>query len=243
MKLLQALILLSILASWSCGTDPKPTVVYPSDSTKLLAEQQLIVDTTLVLTGELPVYFDSTEYLLFPIGPIRIYSRGSKKIYFGSGSSGDNSFSIGYLSGTTFTGNLDNVRIQHLDSANFRPITKQSLKIRSFQFLESIRKKTNLQLVVMEVTDKDTNNDGKLTDDDVESLYISHLNGKKFKKLSKDYQELLDWKILTVNKRLYFRTLEDIDKNGEFNKKDKIHHYYVKLEELETKPVEYDPLS
>ena len=98
-------------------------------------------------------------------------------------------------------------------------------------------------MVVMTVTDRDTNNDGKLTDGDIESLYLSHLNGRKFKKLTFDLQELLDWKILSVNKRLYFRTLEDIDKNGEFNKKDQIHHFYVDLNDPEFEVIEYDPLS
>lgn len=230
------------LLFWSCISDPKPTVVYPKDSTNKVGEQPLIVDTTLVLTGELPVYFDSTDYLLFPIGPIRVYSRGDNKIYYGSGSSGDKSFSIGYLSGTTYTGNLDNVMIQHLDSTDFRPITDKVIKITSFRFLESIRKRTKQQLVVMTVIDIDSNNDGKLTSEDIESLYVSNLNGKNLKKLSIELQELLDWKILGINKRLYFRTLEDIDKNGEFNKKDKIHHFYVELENEEFNVIEYDPL-
>ncbi|MFT7033931.1 MAG: hypothetical protein ACJA2S_002440 [Cyclobacteriaceae bacterium] len=95
----------------------------------------------------------------------------------------------------------------------------------------------------MEVTDKDTNNNGELNDDDVESLYLSNLNGSNFKKLSFGYQELLDWKILTINKRLYFRTIEDIDKNGEFNKKDEIHHFFVVLEKPKFIAVEYDPLE
>lgn len=242
MKILFIFLPIASLFFWSCNSNPKPTVVYPSDSTDQVTEQKLIVDTTLVLMGELPVYFENTDYLLFPIGPIRVYSRGNNKIYFGSGSSDDNSFSIGYLSGTTFTGSLDNVMIQHLDSTEFRPITDQVLKIKSFRFLESIRKRTKQQLVVMTVIDRDTNNDGKLTDDDIESLYVSKLNGKSFKKLSSELQELLDWKIIKINERLYFRTIEDIDKNGEFNKKDKIHHFYVELKNEEFNVVEYDPL-
>jgi len=226
----------------SCGSEPRQTLVYPNDSTAQAAEQPLIIDTTLVLTGELPIYFDSTNYLLFPIGALRAYSRGGKKIYFGSGSSGDKSFSIGFLSGKTFTGNLDNIMIQHLDSSNFRPITNEVVKIRSFRFLESIRRQTKQQLVVMTVSDRDTNNDRKLNKDDVESLYIAQLNGQKSKKLSPEFHELLDWKILKINKRLYFRTLEDIDKNGEFNKKDKIHHYFVELENGEFDVVSYDPV-
>lgn len=228
---------------WSCGAKPKPTVVYPTDANGQVGEQTLIIDSTLVLTGDLPVYFDSTDYLLFPIGEIRVSSRAGSKLYLGSGSSGDLSFSTGYLSGSSYTGRLSKIMIQHLDSSNFRPITEQQLKIRSFQFLESMRKKTGQQLVVMTVTDRDTNNDGELTNDDIESLYISHLSGQNFKKLSLELQELLDWRILIINKRLYFRTLEDIDKNGEFDKKDKIHHFFVDLTHPDFKVIEYNPLG
>ena len=242
MKLFNLSICLLLLIL-SCGSDPKPTVVYPTDSTKVEDDQKLVTDTTLVLAGELPIFFDSTDYLLFPIGPIRVYSRGDSKIYFGSGSSGDKSFAIGYLSGTTFTGNLDNVMLQHLDSVDFRPFTEQKLKMRSFKFLESIRKKTGSQIVLLEVTDRDTNGDGKLTDRDVEALYLSRLDGTSFTKVSIDFHELLDWKVLTVNRRLYFRTLEDTDKNGEFNRKDKIHYYFVKLDQPEFKAIEYNPLN
>ncbi|KYG79139.1 hypothetical protein [Roseivirga echinicomitans] len=236
------LLALSVsLLFWSCDT--KPTVVYPTDDNGQVGEQALIVDSTLVLTGDLPVYFDSTDYLLFPIGEIRVSSRAGSKLYLGSGGSGDFSFSSGYLSGSSYTGSLSKIMIQHLDSSNFRPITEQHLKIRSFQFLESIRKKTGQQLVVMTVTDRDTNNDGKLTNDDIESLYLSHLSGQNFKKLTFELQELLDWKILIVNKRLYFRTLEDIDKNGEFDKKDKIHHFLIDLTDPDFKVVEYNSLG
>ncbi|MEM7549174.1 MAG: hypothetical protein AAF363_05860 [Bacteroidota bacterium] len=227
---------------YSCSSDKKPTVVYPEDSTDQLAEQQLVKDTTLILTAELPIHFDSTDYLLFPIGPVQVYSRGGNKIYSSSGSSGGKSFSIGYLSGKSFTGNMDNVIIQHLDSSDLRPLTTQTLKIRSFGFLESIRKSTGLELIILNITDRDTNRDGKLTSEDIESLYVSHLSGYNFKKLSTDFQELLDWKIIDANKRLYFRTLEDIDRNGEFNKKDKIHHFYVELENQEFDVIKYDPV-
>ncbi|MFZ1806156.1 MAG: hypothetical protein WAU36_02985 [Cyclobacteriaceae bacterium] len=235
MKLLQ-LLFLSLL--WSCGVDNnKPTVVYTGDSTA----QELLVDSTLIITSELPIHFDFTDYLLFPIGPIQGYGRSSK-IYLGSGSSGDDSFAIGYISGTTYNGQLDNIKIQHVDSTNFKPLTDQKIKLRSFQFLESIRKETGMQLLVIEATDRDTNNDGKLTTDDVESLYMAHLNGTGFRKLTLDNHELLDWRVVTINKRLYFRTVEDVNTDGEFDSDDNVHHYFTNLER-EFEVVEYNPLE
>jgi hypothetical protein len=100
-----------------------------------------------------------------------------------------------------------------------------------------------MQMMVMTVTDRDTNGDGELSDQDIESLYLTQLNGDNFKKLTFELQELLDWKIININKRLYFRTLEDIDKNGEFNQKDRIHYFYVSLLNSEFQVIEYNPFS
>jgi hypothetical protein len=132
MKILQLLSIFILLAIWSCGSDPKPTVVYPKETSGEIIEKELKLDTTLILVGELPIYFDSTDYILFPVGQIRVNSGGGSKIYFGSGSSGDESLSIGYLSGTKFTGNLNNIRLQHIDSANFRPINQSISQNKKF---------------------------------------------------------------------------------------------------------------
>ena len=234
------LIVLTIFCS--CRQEPKPTLVYPADTTSQVQEQVLIKDTTLILTGELPIYFDSTEYLLFPIGPIKLSQRSSK-IYFGSGSSGNSSFSIGYLSGNTFSGDLDNVMIQHIDSSTFRPLFENEIKIRSLQFLKSIRKITKENWIVLSITDRDTNNDGKLDDEDIESLHASFINGKNMVKLTPEFHELLDWKVLEMNKRLYFRTIEDSDRNGNFDKQDIIHHFYYQLDKLDQEVKEYFPLQ
>lgn len=242
MKSLQTIAILISVALCSCGNDSKPTIVYPN-VTSNDEKVPTALDTTLFLNGELPIHFKKTDYLLFPIGPIKVSTRGLTKLYSGSASNGDLSFNIGYLSGSSYSGDLDNLKIQHLDSSNFRPITKQNLKIRSLEFLESIQKEAGLNLIVLRITDNDTNNDGELNNDDVESLYLSHISGENFKKLTIDYHELLDWRVLDINRKVYFRTLEDIDKNGEFNKKDKIHHYYVSLENEVFDIVEYFPLD
>ena len=242
MKSLQTIAILISLALWSCGNESKPTIVYPNEA-KNDEKVPTALDTTLFLNGELPIHFKKTDYLLFPIGPIKVSTRGLTKLYSGSASNGDLSFNIGYLSGSSYSGDLDNLKIQHLDSSNFRPITNQKLKIRSLELLESIQKEAGLNIIVMRITDYDTNNDGELNNEDVESLYLSHISGKNFKKLTIDYHELLDWRVLEVNKKVYFRTLEDIDRNGEFNKKDKIHHYYVSLENEAFDIVEYFPLD
>ena len=71
---------------------------------------------------------------------------------------------------------------------------------------------------------------------------MRNLNGTNFTKLSDDLQELLDWNIVEVQNRLYFRTIEDINKNGAFDKKDTVHYFYVNLLDKEWKVEEYMPI-
>jgi hypothetical protein len=70
----------------------------------------------------------------------------------------------------------------------------------------------------------DTNKDGKLDTSDIKALYLSKISGEKFTKISSDFQELIDWKLIESN-RLYYRTVEDTNKNGQFDKKDVVIYY------------------
>lgn len=241
MKKFALITFISIVLLFSCNTEEKPSLVYPEDGSNTQTEQELLKDTTLVVTGELPIYFDSTDYLLFPIGTLELSNRGGRLLY-GSGT-GDISFSSGYLNGISYSGSLDNIMIQHIEASDFRPLTDNILKIRGFHFLKALKKKTNMNLIVLEVTDKDTNRDGRLNDKDIESLFISEISGQGFKKLTPAFHELLNWKVLEVNNKLYFRTLEDSDRNGMFNNKDKIHHFYTALDDPQFQVIEYDPLN
>jgi hypothetical protein len=44
--------------------------------------------------------------------------------------------------------------------------------------------------------DLDTNKDGKLDSSDIKCLYLSDISGKKFTKISADFQELIDWNLI-----------------------------------------------
>jgi hypothetical protein len=60
--------------------------------------------------------------------------------------------------------------------------------------------------------DTDTNRDGKLDSSDIKCLYLSDISGKRFTKVSEDFQELIDWNLIDSKSRLYFRTVEDTNK-------------------------------
>jgi hypothetical protein len=81
--------------------------------------------------------------------------------------------------------------------------------------------------------------DGLIDSNDIKSLYISTELGKNFTKISTDLQELVDWKHIEATNKIYFRTIEDANKNGEFDKKDKIHYHFLNLKD--SKVSEYFP--
>ena len=102
--------------------------------------------------------------------------------------------------------------------------------------------KTNNQIMVYTMVDMDTNKDGKLDISDIKALYLSEISGERFTKISSDFQELIDWKLIGSNNRLYYRTVEDTNKNGEFDKKDVVNYYYIDLSKKEWKIIGYEPV-
>ncbi len=234
MKRIIYIFFLFVIFAMACANTDKPkVVVYEQDTTA----SGLIIDTTAAPMANLPIHFDSTEYLLFVVGKTQSHSRDAK-IYIGSGSNNDDSFSVGYFDGESVSGNIDNIKFQHIDSIHIRELTTEQIKIRSFYLVH-----TTADVILLEVMDKDTNKDQQLTYEDVVSLYIANSNGTTFKKLSVNGHQLLDWELITAANRVYFRTIEDVNRNGEFDKKDTFHHYFVSLKTEDFEAVEIFPLK
>lgn len=230
---------ITILLFASCGTDNKPKIVHAENNENELPE--LKKDTTFIEISDLPIQIDSTNYLIHPIGNFRIEDKRGKVIYKSSGS-GSNNFSVSNYGGYRISGNLSNVKFQHIDSEKLTSLTENVIKIKSLSFLRKVFDNTKKQLLVYEVTDKDTNQDGKLDFNDINTLYISKTNGTDFRKLTDTNKELINWKIIESKNRLYFRTIEDTNKDGEFDKKDIVHYKYVDLNSDNMKITEYKPI-
>ena len=121
-------------------------------------------------------------------------------------------------------------------------MTEKIIKINSITFLRKLFDNTKKQVLVYEVIDKDTNQDGKIDFNDINTLYISKINGNDFKKMTDTNRELIDWKFIESKNRLYFRTIEDTNKDGEFDKNDIVHYKYVDLNADNLKVTEYKPI-
>lgn len=231
------IIILSIVFFFSCNNRNRQTIV----QTENIVEVKK--DSTSIEIADFPIEIDSLDYLIHPIGNYRIGDDWGSKILESSRYDQSYSISISNFRDYTLTGNLTNVLFQKKGSERMKSLTKDYIKINRLIFLRSIYKSTKKAYLLYCVKDIDTNNDGKLNNDDLQALYISKIDGSNFEKLTKDYNKLIDWKIIESINRLYFRTIEDENKDGKFGKKDLVHYNYLDLNTDTLKVVEYYPIS
>ncbi|KGO89512.1 hypothetical protein [Flavobacterium suncheonense] len=216
----------------------KPKVSY--EESKTASEVVVKNDSSQIKIADLPIHMEGTKYLIHAIGDVRVSAERSS---YGSSKTNSVSYALSNYNRFELTGYFENLKFQHLDSTALRPLTDKIIQIQTATYLNTIADNTKKQILVYALVDADTNRDGKTDSNDIKSLYISNFNGTGFTKLSADLQELIDWNIVEVQNRLYFRTIEDNNKNGAFDKNDKVHYYYVNLLAKEWGAEEYEPIA
>lgn len=240
MKKIQTYLLFSafaLLASCKQETE-KPKVIY--EENKTASEHQVKRDSSQIKIADLPINMEGTRYLIHAIGDVRVSAERSS---YGSSKTNSVSYALSNYNRYELTGYFENLKFQHIDSTALRPLTDKVIQIQTATYLNTIADKTKKQMLVYALVDSDTNKDGKIDSNDIKALYISSFNGTKFTKLSPELQELIDWSVIDVQNRLYFRTIEDNNKNGAFDKNDKVHYYYVNLLAKEWKAEQYEPID
>lgn len=234
-----ALINIAILFLVSCKKEvEKPKVIYSTTTNKTISK----VDSTQIAIADLPIQMEGTNYLIHPVGDLRVYERGAKTKY-GSSSVIDLSFTISNLGDGEITGFLQNLKFQKLDSDSIKSLTDKPALILTATYLKAIADRTDKQIMVYTMYDMDTNKDGKLDTSDIKSLYLSDISGANFTKISADFQELIDWNLIESTNRLYFRTVEDTNKNGQFDKNDLVQYSYINLLDRDWKVKNYEPIN
>lgn len=222
----------------ACGGDqqPKPKVIY---SDKKDSRPEPKKDSTQLKVADLPVHMPGTKYLMYPVGDIRIYD-DSSRTYGSSRTGGQVSYAISNYDRFEITGYFENLKFQHVDSTALRALSSKPLQIQTVTYLGTYPKR---QVIVYTLVDRDTNQDSKIDNNDIRSLYISEMGGTGFKKLSADVQELVDWNLIEAQGKVYFRTLEDFNKNGAFDKDDRMHYYFVDLASPDWTVTAYEPVT
>jgi len=229
-----------LFASCQKEAPEKPKVIYENASKSEKAAVK--VDTAQIEIADLPIQLQGTNYLIHPVGDLNIYGGNSKARYDSASNVSDLSFKISNYGENEITGYLRNLKFQEIGSDSIRALTDKPVLIQTATYLKSVSDKTKQQILVYTLADMDTNKDGKLDASDIKSLYLSDISGTRFTKISSDFQELVDWSLVESKSRLYFRTIEDTNKNGEFDKNDVVHYHYVELTSKDWKVLDYKPV-
>lgn len=251
MRLLSILLFVS-LALYSCGENAeKPKVDYNQTEATPLTIEDAVSDTTKTMVATLPLSFDSTNVLLQPSGLVNI--KDIKNSDFFRLDKGDYASSMRkdkyeepdfYANGIyndVLSGQISNIYFDDLATNTQTILTKDYISISRVMYQRQIAKNVGRHYLLYFVYDKDTNRDGKLDSDDILSLYISNLNGTGFTKVTRENQELSDRMLLERANRYYFTTIEDVNKDGHFDKGDKYNYYYIDFSADPYRVVEYNP--
>ena len=237
--LLKYILGLAILFLVSCKKEQTtPKVTYEDSKSKVEAPAK--IDSSSIKIADLPVLMEGTKYLIHPIGDVRVYD--DYKSVYGSSKTNQVSYAISNYNRFELTGYFTNLKFQNIDSTEVRTLTTDRIQIQSVTFLNTFAEKTKKQILVYSFVDNDTNKDGNVNQNDIKSLALSNIDGSNFTKLSEDLSEIMDWNIIEAQNRLYFRCIEDINKNGAFDKNDKVHYHFVNLLDKDWKVEEYMPI-
>ena len=228
--------MLAFLVSCKKETE-KPKVIYENTSKSVT---EVKINSDKIVLADLPILMEGTRVLLHPIGELSVTKSNDK--YESSSYRKDQSFMVSNSSEYEITGYLSNFKFQQIGSDSLTILTNKPVLIERVTYLKAFSDKSKKQLLVYVLEDLDSNKDGKLDSDDIKNLYISDINGKNFTKLSAEFQELIDWNTIESQNRLYFRTIEDINKNGAFDKDDKMHYHFLDLLSKDWKVQEYNPI-
>ena len=228
------LILVVLFISCKKEEAEKPKVTYETTSK---GKPEVVADTNQIAVADLPINMEGTNILIHPIGVMSGKGKGIK-----SSPEEEESFTVSNYGEYQITGYLKNLKFQEIGKDSIYALTDKQVLIETATYLKTFTDKSKQQLLVYSLADMDTNKDGKLDSSDIKSLYISTISGQKFTKLSADFQELIDWKILESKNILYFRTIEDTNKNGEFDAEDKLKYNSVNLLDKDWKVTAYKPI-
>ena len=235
---ISVLFLLTLLVSCKQEVE-KPKVIYENSAK---TKEQPKVDTTQLEIADLPIQMQGTNYLIHPIGTITSSGKLEKIRYESSTNANDVSFKISNYSENEITGYLRNLKFQEIGSDSIKALTNKAVLIQTATYLKAVSDKAKQQVLIYTLADSDTNKDGKLDANDIKSLYISEISGNRFTKISVDLQELIDWNLMESKSRVYFRTIEDTNKNGQFDKNDIVHYHYLDLSNKDWKVCDYSPI-
>lgn len=236
----KTILLLSIIFTLSCSQKQNDIkIVYDNtvEQSGIPEEKETLEESpkSKLISG-LPFKLDSAKTRIFPIAEIKLKNKKDRSIKFSSysGSSFD-FFAVGSYSNREYYGYLENLIFEKIDDGEKKLLTNDKIKIKTFGQLYTQNNKP-LKKIIYKIITVDSNKDNELDENDLTNLYLSSIDGENLKLISKVNEDLIDWTLLGDH-LLYFRTIEDSDKNGELEESDEIHIYKTDLTSLKTSEV------
>ena len=237
-EIIFACLLLIFLSG--CVKEESKSIVY-SDGPATIQEV-LNRDEHAKQIADLPIQFHPGGKLIHIQGEIR-YNEAYKKFEGFSSGSSETDFNVSHGFGNEFSGRIDGLVFQDMDSNHLQRLTTEKVKIFDVKFLQSLHEKNGKEYILYELIDEDSNQDQEMDGDDVLSLYISRGDGSDFMKLSSDQEEIISWKFLPGPERIYFKSLADSNKDGNFDMHDQLNYFYVDLSGEKPLRHAYDPFA
>lgn len=226
-----------LIVLYSCENDSKKAVVI--DETMTTADDfKIEQDTTVVKVLKLPVYIDSTQYLYHPVALERVFTTDDN-YSLRSYKSAPQYWSSKY-SNYTFSGSYANFTVENMATGKKVSVIKDQINISQVNIYNKLDHNPRVEFVLYQGNDLDTNKDQKLDNQDIQALFISNIDGTDFKKLSLDFEELVESKFIVENDKLYFQTQKDTNENGIFENEDGFRNYYVDLTKAMKEAIRYD---
>ena len=212
-----------------CFSDVK-NISYEDD--QFVEQDNIMEDSSYMKSIEMPIHFDSVDYIIYPLTFVKNYEKNSYKRgsydyenwgYYSASEGYNNEIDDGYV------GNFYNLIFQNTKTKEIKYLTNDRIIGNKLRYLRETYKKTGKKYIILEIRDKDTNKDGEIDSEDIISLYICEVSGNNLQKLSPNNQNLLGWKIDNQLNKLYFQTRQDINKDGVFDTQDSTLLYSVNL--------------
>ncbi len=202
----------------------------------IVIDQNQVIDTNVFsFSQEIsilePYQLDTTKpVFIIPIGQKDQKTKRTNVITAGLGFS---SSSVEEYYYSSFSGMYNNfVLIDYIRDIKV-PVFNSKIALTDWAYM----KIDDNQLILFKGTDKDINGDGRLNEDDFQSLFVFDVQTLKLKVLSFENQTVRDFEPLKMTSKIYVRTGKDINKDKKVDYYDEptdLYFYDVSTGESET---------
>jgi len=173
-------------------------------------------EDNLEFIADLPIKIDSTSnHIVFQINELKDEQNDKK----------------GYSSRKDYSTNyLKNLIFQNIETEEVNVLTTSKIDIVSYEQLYNAKNEPE-KVILYQIIDNFPEDKEALI---LTSLYLSIEDGKGFKKISLHNHQLGSWKYFPEMRKIFFKTVEDSDKNNKLDNLDEHHIYSVSIDDFKS---------